>query len=177
MSGLIRNVLTILLALCRYRFGGHSTGVSDRLDCHFWVTPWDAGIRILKSDAYLQLAEAAQFDFVIRTGLLRPMLSNGTAFVNVSQLISFMKPVRLFQRVRVSSGILFSDDKCAYFSHEIYVGDVVHAEVLVKMKFKRGRVTVEPYALLQTRFGERPAQLLAWDQTLQAMAAVHQVPS
>ncbi|MFZ6778074.1 thioesterase family protein [Undibacterium sp. Ji83W] len=170
MSGLIRNFLTVVQALLAYCLVRKRVTTGDRVSSHFWITPWDTGIKALKSDKYFQLAESAQLDFVIKTGMLRPMLGSGTAFVNVSQLVSFMKPVHIFQRVRVDTRILYADDKCAYFSHEIYAHDALHAEVLVKMKFKRGRLTVNPFELLNLRFEEQAAHLRAWDQALQAMA-------
>lgn len=176
MSGLIRNFLTVILALFAYRIVRCRATAGDRVTSYFWITPWDTGIRTLKSDKYFQLAESAQLDFVIKTALLRPMLSSGTAFVNVSQLASFMKPMHIFQRVRVETRIMHADEKCAYFSHTFYAGDALHvephAELLVKMKFKRGRLTVSPFELLGLRFDEPPAQLLAWEQAMAAMTSV-----
>ncbi|MES2041519.1 MAG: thioesterase family protein [Pseudomonadota bacterium] len=128
----------------------------------------------MKSDKYFQLAESAQLDFVIKTGMLRPLLGSGIAFVNVSQLVSFMKPVHMIQRLRVETRIQYADDKCAYFSHGIYAHDALHAEVLVKMKFKRGRLTVNPCELLKLRFEEQASHLRAWDESLQAMASARQ---
>ncbi|BBB65862.1 hypothetical protein UNDYM_1609 [Undibacterium sp. YM2] len=180
MSGLIRNFLTVILALFAYcivrRRAAATASAGDRVTSYFWITPWDTGIRTLKSDKYFQLAESAQLDFVIKTALLRPMLSSGTAFVNVSQLASFMKPLHIFQRVRVETRIMHADEKCAYFSHAFYAGDALHvephAELLVKMKFKRGRLTVNPFELLGLRFEEPPAQLLAWEQALAVMTSL-----
>ncbi|WP_110257984.1 thioesterase family protein [Undibacterium pigrum] len=176
VSGLIRNVFTILHALFIYGFGRKRTSVADGVCSHFWIGPWDTGIKTLKSDKYFQLAESAQIDFVIRAGLLGPMLASGTAFVNVSQLVSFMKPVYLFQRVQVLTHIIYADEKYTYFSHQFYIRESLHAELLVKMKFKRKRLTVEPFSLLQMRFDELPAQLIAWNQTLQAMAPAGRAP-
>ncbi|MFZ6734615.1 thioesterase family protein [Undibacterium sp. Ji42W] len=172
MSGLIRNFLTVALALLSYFVVRRRATAGDRVTSYFWITPWDTGIGTLKSDKYFQLAESAQLDFVIKTALLRPMLSSGMAFVNVSQLVSFMKPVHIFQRVRVETCIMHADEKSAYFSHAFYAGDALHAELLVRMKFKRGRLTVNPFELLGLRFEDPPAQLLAWDQALVTMASV-----
>lgn len=171
MSGLIRNFLMVVLALFAYCLVRKRATPGDRVCSYFWITPWDTGIKALKSDKYFQLAESAQLDFVIKTGMLRPMLGSGIAFVNVSQLVSFIRPVHMLQRMRVDTRILYADDKCAYFSHEFYVRDVLHAEVLVKMKFKHGRLTVDPFELLGLRFEEQAAQLLAWNQALEVMTS------
>ena len=58
MSGLWRNLLTLLIAVFKRDFAILQSGCS----CIFWVTPFDVGIRTLKSDKYLQIAEAAQLD-------------------------------------------------------------------------------------------------------------------
>ena len=116
MSGLVRNLFTLILALfARGRFDAQS-----RVSCHFLVTPLDCGTRVLKSDKYLQLAEAAQLDFLIKTKLIGKLMRNGTQFVNASQLVKFMRPVKIFSRVRIETGIIYADEKCAYFSHSLF---------------------------------------------------------
>ena len=164
MSGLLRNLLTIIRALWHYR----SVGPQSRLQVTFLVTPFDTGIATLKSDRYLQMAESAQLDYVIRTGLVRDMLSRGYSFVNASQLVRFARPVRLFSRVAVASQVMYADDKCAYFHHVFTVGTLLHAEVFVKMKFKKGRLTIAPAELLGSFAGPKPALLQHWNDTLAA---------
>ena len=164
--GLLRNLLTLLSALWHYR----SVSAQSRTLVHFRVTPLDTGIATLKSDRYLQMAESAQLDYVIRTGLVRVMLRQGYSFVNASQLVRFTRPVRLFKRVAVSSQVIHADDKCAYFQHLFTVGNVLHAEVAVKMKFKKGRLTIAPAGLLGHFAGPKPAFLQHWDDTLAAAA-------
>ena len=90
MAGLLRNLITLLLALPRV--GRHLS--SETLHMRFWVSPLDAGIRNLKSDRYLQLAECAQLDFILRCGLLGKLVRQSLNFVNGSQLIRFQRPVR-----------------------------------------------------------------------------------
>ena len=170
MSGILRNLLTIISALFRYG----SAATDARLASHFLISPLDTGIATLKSDKYFQLAEAAQLDFLIRAGLMASMLRNGYAFVNASQLVQFMKPVRLFSRVRIETEIIFADDKCAYFSHVFFVRQARHGEVLVKMKFKKGAITVAPQQLLgacEGAYGRgKPTHLQRWDDALEAIA-------
>ncbi len=165
MSGLVRNLLTLLAAvLARNRFD-----TLARLACHFIVTPFDCGTRVLKSDKFLQLAESAQLDFLVRTRLIGRLLRGGVAFVNVAQLVRFIRPVRMFTRVRVETSIVFADEKCAYFSHTLFVRGQRHGEVLVRMKFKMGAITVPPRALIGDHPAARPPHILAWDRALDAM--------
>ena len=137
MSGLWRNLLTLLFALFRRDSAIMQTGCS----CTFWVTPFDVGIRTLKSDKYLQLAEAAQLDFGVRSGLLGRMRQTRCAMVNVEQQVQFINAIRLFDRVQVHTSIVFADAKFANFLHVYTVKGHHCASVMVKTKFKSGRIT------------------------------------
>lgn len=165
MSGFIRNLFTLIGALwVRGAFDARS-----RVSSHFRVTPFDCGMSVLKSDKYLQLAESAQIDFLIKTKLFGQLLRSNIHFVNASQLVKFTRPIRMFRRVRVETGIVYADKKCAYFSHCFFVRDQKHGEVLVKMKFKRGSSTVPPQEVAGDLPSVKFEHLQAWDRTLQAM--------
>ncbi|NPC54440.1 thioesterase family protein [Caenimonas soli] len=164
MSGIIRNLLTLIQALFAAKADPHS-----RVTSHFRVTPMDCGTRVLKSDKYFQLAEAAQLDFLLKTRLFGKLLRGGVHFVNASQLVKFARPIGVFQRVRVETAIIYADDKCAYFSHAMFVGSRQHGEVLVKMKFKKGPVTCPPREFIDTHFATKPPYVQTWDEALEAM--------
>ncbi|HYW57526.1 MAG TPA: thioesterase family protein [Polaromonas sp.] len=164
MSGLFRNLITLLLALRHF----NRLPPLARTSATFFITPFDTGITTLKSDRYLLLAEAAQIDYMVKTGLLKETLRNRYNFVNAAQMVKFIKPVRLFNRVRVETQVAYADDKCAWFCHGFYVGEAKCAEVLVKMKFKRGRVTVAPGVLLGEFVGVQPVWIGPWEATLTA---------
>jgi acyl-CoA thioesterase FadM len=112
--------------------------------CRFRVMPWDVGIATFKSDRYFTVADAAQFDFAIRTGLLRPLLGEGVRWINLAQACRFQRPLRLFQSYAVLTRVVCVDARHAYLSHRFESAGQVHAEVLVKLKFKSGRLTVPP---------------------------------
>lgn len=158
MSGLLRNLLTLLQAF----LSGEVVSAQSRVITHFRVTPLDCGISTLKSDKYLQFAEAAQVDYLVKTRLFHTLLCDGLRFVNASQLVKFSRPVGMFQRVRIETAIVFADNKCAYFSHELFLGDHKHGEVLVKMKFKRGAITVRPSELIDHAFTAKPPCIDTW---------------
>jgi acyl-CoA thioesterase FadM len=166
MSGLIRNFFTLILALAS----------RDQLDplskiiCYFRITPFDCGVSVLKSDKYLQLAESAQLDYLIKSKLLSKLRLKGLSFVNASQLVKFMKPVGVFKRVRVETEVIFTDDKCAYFSHSIFISKHKHAEVLVKMKFKKGALTVAPVEVFGEIGAKKIPYIQDWNEALEAMS-------
>lgn len=116
--------------------------LSDAVSCQFRVMPWDVGISTLKSDRYFAVAEAAQFDFIIRGGLLGDFWREDIRWVNVSQACRFVRPLRLFQAYTVLTRILCVDARHTYLAHTFESGGQVHAELFVKVKFKIGRLTI-----------------------------------
>ncbi len=165
LSGLLRNLLTLLQAF----LSREVVSATSPVITHFWVTPFDCGISTLKSDKYLQLAEAAQIDYLVRTRLFHTLLRDRLRFVNASQLVKFSRPINIFRRVRMETEIVFADNKCVYFSHGLFLGKEKHAEVLVKMKFKRGAITIPPGELIDHVFSAKPPCIDNWDQSLEAM--------
>jgi acyl-CoA thioesterase FadM len=162
LAGFIRNFLTVLRALFSYA----SAAPLSRIASHFWVTPFDTGLSKLKSDKYFQLVEAAQFDYIVRTGLIGTTLKRNVHFVNLAQMVKFSRPISVFSRVTMQSQVLYADDKQVYFSHTLFAHGQQCAEVLVKMKFKHGAVTVNPQTLLGPVAMAKPPALQLWDDAL-----------
>ena len=166
MSGLVRNLLTLLNAL----FMRGRAGVQSKIQCDFWITPFDCGTRKLKSDKYLQLAEAAELDFLVKSKLIDKLLKSGTSFVNVAQQVKFIKPIGMFRRVKVETAIICIDERFAYFSHTLILRDQRHAEIWVKMKFKNNSRTVSPAEITGLTISPKPRYLELWDETLEAIS-------
>jgi acyl-CoA thioesterase FadM len=164
VSGLLRNVIAFLAGLAAYG----SKAVEDVTELKFWVTPFDSGIWVLKSDKYLQFAETAQIDYLLRAGKFFTILRGGASFVNVAQLVKFTKPVPVFRRVRVETQLIYADNKCAYFSHTMHSGNGPAAEVLIKMKFRKGRITVAPFSFLPVSFTAIPPKVQGLEPALAA---------
>jgi hypothetical protein len=154
----MRNFLTLLGAAAR-----RNEPASQPLNCTFRVMPWEVGIGTFKSDRYFAAAEASQLDFVTRTGLLRPMLRQRIRWVNVAQASILRSPLQLLQRFVVTTRVLCVDDKHAYFSHRFSSRAGDHAEVLVKVKFKSGSLTVRPDLLLGVQSTIKSPAIVALD--------------
>jgi acyl-CoA thioesterase FadM len=164
VSGLLRNFIAFVLAL----FAQGSKAAADVTTVWFWVTPFDAGLRVMKSDKFLQFAETAQIDYLLRVGKFFSLIRSGVGFVNLAQVVTFARPVVMFSRVRVDTRLMYADEKCAYFSHTMHAGGSEAAQVVVKMKFKKGRITVPPLSVLPASFADKPAALHALDAALAA---------
>ena len=158
----MRNVLAVLRALFSYASASPLSQITSR----FWVTPFDTGLSKLKSDKYLQMAEAAQFDYMVKTGLIGTTRKRSIHFVNLAQMVKFSRPISLFSRVTVQSQVLYADDKLVYFSHTLFAHGQQCAEVWVKMKFKHSGVTVNPQTLLGPVVLAKPSALQLWDEAL-----------
>lgn len=156
MSGFWRNLLTMLMALFKRDPAVLQAGCS----CTFWVTPFDVGIHTLKSDKYLQLAESAQLDFGVRSGLLGRMRQARCAMVNVEQHVQFTTPIKLFDEVCVKTTIVFTDAKFVHFQHLFNVKGQQCASVQVKAKFKAGRITQSAANLTGLNFLDKPPDVL-----------------
>lgn len=165
MAGLLRNLITLLFALPHW---GRSSA-SQMLSLQCWVTPLDIGMSRLKSDRYLQFAECAQLDFIVRSGLLGRLLKKRYNFVNAAQLIRFNQPISVFSCLRIETRVLWFDQRWAYFQHDFRQGEQLCARVLVKMKFKQQRLTIAPSEIMNFTPERPPAELEAWNQTLLAL--------
>ena len=116
----------------------------DEVERRFRVMPWDVGIATFKSDRYFAVADLAQADYGVRTGLFGAFLKRRIRWVNLAQSARFSRPLRLFERFTVTTALVCTDGKHAYFSHRFTSPRGEHAEVLVKAKFKIGSLTVAP---------------------------------
>ena len=154
----MRNVATLLQASLRPR-----AAPGESLACRVRVMPWDVGISILKSDRYFAIAEAAQGDYLARTRLFVPMARAGVRWVNLAQACRFQAPLRLFDRFEVHTRVACMDDKHAYVAHDFRGAAGAHARVLVKVKFKQGRLTVPPARWLGEQPRERTPEIEALD--------------
>lgn len=165
MSGLLRNTLALIFGLFNYG----SRAAAEIVAMTLWVTPFDSGIKVLKSDKYLQFAETAQVDYLLQVGQFFRVLRGGASFVNVAQQVKFSRPIPLFSRVRVETQLLYADEKCAYFSHALHARGVQAAEVLVKMKFKKAGRTLAPATFLHVDFTNVPAKVCSWESALETL--------
>lgn len=166
MAGLFRNIVAFMLGL--FAYGSHAPG--DTTTARFVVTPFDVGMKILKSDKYFQLVEHAQMDYLLQVGRLFGILRTGSRFVNLGQTVRFLKPIPIFSVVRIETRIAYADEKCAFFASTLFVKGERAAEALVKMKYKKRGVTVDPRSLLHVRFdGGPPSSVQKWDAALASM--------
>ena len=139
---------------------------SGTFECRFRVMPWEVGTRILNSERYYAVAEAAQVDLVMRTGLMFRMVREGVHWANVAQVARFRAPLKLLQSFTVVTQIECADTKHAYLAHRFVSPEGEHALVGVKAKFKRGSLTVPPREL----FGDLPDAWTALAQSLDGLA-------
>ncbi len=102
----------------------------------------------------------------MKVGKFFKIVQSGASFVNVAQIVKFVKPVSIFSRIRVETQLIYADEKCTYFAQVMYSRQEQVAEVLVKMKFKTGRITVAPSVFLPISFEMVPEKVQGLESAL-----------
>lgn len=93
------------------------------------VLPNDLDINMhMNNGRYLTICDLSRVDMFIRTGLAKTMQQNGWIPVIAEHTMKYKKPLKLFQKYRVTMEIVSWDEKYFQMIHTFYVGDRVVAE-------------------------------------------------
>ncbi len=88
--------------------------------------PNDLDINLhVNNGRYLTLCDLGRIDLFLRSGLARVMLKEKWFPVVGNVTMTFIKPLHVFNRIRISSTVTHWDEKYFYSTHTIYRGDVV----------------------------------------------------
>ncbi len=92
------------------------------------VLPNDLDINMhMNNGRYLTICDLSRVDVFIRTGLARTMLNEGWIPVISVHTMQYKKPLKLFQKYKVTMKIVDWDDKSFQMEHHFTVGDRVVA--------------------------------------------------
>jgi acyl-CoA thioesterase FadM len=91
-----------------------------------------------------------------------------------SQSISFIKEIKPFAKVDITTQVLYWDRKYCYIEHKFLVADKLHAKALARVAFIKGR-RVRAFDKLLTELDEtlkvespvETDQVIAWLQLLE----------
>jgi acyl-CoA thioesterase FadM len=127
MTRWVRFLLVALRSLWRPRLDPNDAAVVTGR-----VWPTDADVTATNNAAYLVFLEMARIDLQLRTGLLRLAARRRWAAPLASIHVRFRKPLRRFQRFRVSARLVYWDEKWLYLAQEIEREGEVVATALAK---------------------------------------------
>lgn len=125
---------------------GRRIGLFEASRLRFRVWPTDIDLNIHMNNArYLSLMDLGRTDLIIRTGLHRLMLRHKWQAVIGGATVRYRRPLKPFQPLRLSTRLLFWDDRWLYLEQRITTADGATACVaLVKAVFIHGGTRVSP---------------------------------
>ena len=122
-------------------------------EIHTRVMPNDLDINLhMNNGRYLTICDFTRVDLFVRSGLARLMLKNGWNPVVAEHTMTYIKPLNVFDKIKVTMSISHSDEKYFYCQHKFFRHDKLVAEGTSKALVisKSGRL--EPaYILAQVR--------------------------
>ena len=107
---------------------------------HVKVWPLDCDFNFhLTNSRYPALLDLARTQYLVQINALSMLLGGGWKSVLSSQSISFIKEIKPFSRVDITTQVLYWDRKYCYIEHKFLVADKVHAKALARVAFIKGR--------------------------------------
>jgi acyl-CoA thioesterase FadM len=125
--------------------------------------------RHLNNGRYLTLMDIGRYDLVIRCGMGPLMRREKWWPVIASATIRFRRELKAFQKVDLTTQIIYWDDKWFYFEHTLVHDGSVYARAMVKGLFKSKTGNVPLVDVMKAMGVERtvpvkPPQISAWEE-------------
>lgn len=135
---------------------------------HFRVTPFDVELTRAVSHAYLAFAGLGRWDWSFHNIHWRGLLRERWAPLTHSELVHYRRAARLFSRIRVTTTLIWWDEKMAYLEHRIESEGRTSAIVYSRGTFFAGRERVAPgrciVELPREQPSGKPAIVGIWEQ-------------
>ncbi len=104
------------------------------------VWPMDCDFNLhLTNSRYPAILDLARTQYLIQINALAKFVGGGWKSVLSSQSISFIKEIKPFAKVDITTRVLSWDRKYCYIEHQFFVGDKLHAKALARVAFIKGR--------------------------------------
>ena len=109
------------------------------------IMPNDLDLNLhVNNGRYMTLCDFNRVDLFVRSGLASIMIKNKLAPVVAEHTMTYIKPLRVFNRIRITMKITHWDEKYFYATHTFYRGEKTVAEGTSKslvISRKEGRLT------------------------------------
>lgn len=97
------------------------------------VLPNDLDLNLhVNNGRYMTLCDFNRVDLFVRSGLAAIMMKNKLAPVVADHTMTYLKPLKLFDRIRITMQITHWDEKFFYSNHTFYRGEQIVAEGVSK---------------------------------------------
>ena len=140
------------------------------------VWPLDCDFNLhLTNSRYPSLLDLARTKYLMQLNSLPLLFSGKWKSVLSSQTISFIKEIKPFEAVEITTRVLSWDRKYCYIEHRFLVNNKVHAKALARVAFIKGK-RVRSFDKFLAEVDEnnviespnQPEQVTAWQQLLVA---------
>ena len=128
MNLLLRFALVLLGAMRRGRL--NLLGTSS-VAMRVWPTDLDVQMH-MNNGRYLSLMDLGRIDLLVRSGFWREARRRGWFPLVAAGAIEYRRPLRLFERYRLTTRILGWDERWFYLEHSFRRGDKVAATAMIK---------------------------------------------
>ena len=124
----------------------------------------------LNNGRYLTLMDIGRYDLVVRCGMTKLMRSKGWYPVIAAATIRFRRELKAFQKLELTTQIIYWDDKWFYFEHTLVHEGSVYARAMLKGIFKSKQGMNVPLVEIMKEMGvvraqpAKPAHIAAWDE-------------
>lgn len=141
--------MNLWLRLLRIIIGalfGRRLGFFETSELSFRVWPHDLDLNVHMNNArYLALMDLGRADLIIRVGLHRVMMRESWQAVIGATNVRFRRPLKPFQRFRLTTRLLCWDDRWLYLEQRITTPDgALACAAVVKAVFIRKGARVPP---------------------------------
>ena len=103
-----------------------------------WPTDCDFNFHLTNS-RYPALLDLARTQYLIQINSLSKFVGGGWKSVLSSQSISFIKEIKPFANVDITTQVLNWDRKYCYIEHQFFVDNKLHAKALARVAFIKGK--------------------------------------
>jgi acyl-CoA thioesterase FadM len=128
--------LLIIIIGARFR---KKVNPDDEIYLNFRVWPTDVDLSIMNNTAMLAVTEFGRWDYMVRTGFLKYARANKLYLPLASISAQFRRPLKRFQKFRLTTKICYWDEQWIYISHRIIRKEKTIAVALAKATLKKGR--------------------------------------
>lgn len=137
--------LRLIWVIFRARFRSILTPEKLQNEISTIVLPNDLDLNMhMNNGRYLTICDFNRVDLFVRSGLAKLMIKNGWAPIVADHTMTYIKPLAVFDKIKVTMEITHWDDRFFYSTHEFFKRGVKVAEGTSKslvISRKEGRLT------------------------------------
>ena len=137
MSNWLRFFLTFLSSVFRSK-----QSLSEEFKISLWVWVTDADLQFVNESRYMCFLEMGRLDLMIRTGFIWKLIKEKIHAPVASLKISFLRPLRRWQKIEVHSRIEYHDEKWIFIRQKIVYKNKIMSEAAVKATLRKGKTTL-----------------------------------